>query len=124
MNERSPTFLIQDGELIISGSTGQVLWQGMPLGEPVSDVQTIPGSDRAIVLLDYMRRPTGPFENLLCVAGDGRVVWVAPLPSSSMSDAYVSFDLGTGSVEANSWSGYHVRIDPTSGTLDSQEFVK
>ncbi len=71
-----------------------------------------------------MVRPRQPFQNLLCVGGDGRVAWTAPLPTASNTDAYVSFHLDKDVVDANSWSGYRVWIDSSSGEIRNKAFAK
>lgn len=76
-----------------------------------------------MVLLDYMAQPSGPFENLVRVDGQGRVVWRAPPPPGSVGDAYVSFSVEGDNV-ANSWSGYRVILDAATGKICESRFVK
>lgn len=109
--------------VIVDSRSGQVLWHGAPLGCPVETVEYIPDSDRAVVLLDYMcGRPTGPYQNLICVDCKGEVVWCAQLPTNT--DAYVSFDLRGDELLANSWSGYRVHVDIATGQLLESKFTK
>jgi hypothetical protein len=97
---------------------------GLPNGGRVVDVKLVPGEDGAVVLLDYMGQPHGPFRNLLRVGPNGGTVWVADLPTASNTDAYVSFDLDRNEVRANSWSGYAVSIDVRSGAVGTKSFAK
>jgi outer membrane protein assembly factor BamB len=125
MNESAPVFTVESGRLIAwDAATGEIRWQGELLGAPVSDVKAIPGTERAVVLLDYISRSSGPFQNLACVDEDGQVVWTASLPSASNTDAYVSFELGRETIFANSWSGYQVQIDLLSGSIRDKSFTK
>ena len=110
--------------LIVDASSGHQRWRGMPFGVPVSDARTLPGRTRAVVLLDYMARPTGRFENLVCVDCDGQVMWRALLPTDDSNEAYVSFDLDDDQLRANAWSGNRVEIDALTGDLLRSWFTK
>ena len=124
MNETT-TFSLDDGDLVVSDpATGNTRWRGRPQGARVADVKVVPGEDSAVVLLDYMTQPYGPFPNLLRVSKDGAVVWTADLPTASSTDTYVSFDVDQGEVHANSWSGYAVDIDIHSGAVRGKSFAK
>ena len=117
-------FSVVDRELVIVDGRAGVTWHGRPLGLPVEEVQTIPGTDTAVVLLDYMAGPPGPLENLVCVDGHGAVVWHARLPSAESTDAYVSFAFDRERLVAHTWSCHRVVIDPTTGTISGAEFTK
>src|SRR5262245_12486852 len=123
---RTPcTFTILDRQLLITDpATGHTRWHGLPLGLPVEEVQPMQAPDRAIVLLDYLARPTGPNQNLICVDCDGRVVWQAALPTSSSPESFVSFELLGDQLFANCWSGWRVAIDPTTGDILRAAFTK
>jgi hypothetical protein len=121
----STTFTLDDGYLVISDATsGNTRWRGRPNGARVADIKVVPGDDSAVVLLDYMAHPHGPFPNLVRVSRSGAIVWTADLPTASSTDAYVSFNLGQGEVHAHSWSGYAVDIDVRSGAVRGKSFAK
>jgi hypothetical protein len=125
MKAINPVYTIEGERLIVSDAiSGATYWAGKPLDAAVADVKAVPGSDRAVVLLDYMAVPNGPFQNLICVSPEGTVVWAAPLPSISSTEAYVSFDLGIDELRANSWDGYRVHIDLASGEILQKTFTK
>lgn len=109
---------------MLDRTTGLVRWHGFPLGAPVEEVEPVSDASHAIVLLDYMSGSLGPFENLVCVDCDGSLVWQAELPSTSSTEAYVSFELAYGRLTANSWSGYSVELDPRTGKLITSTFTK
>lgn len=122
---RRPAFSVIDRQLlIVDGPSGDVVWHGHPLGLPVEEVQTIPGTGTAVVLLDYMAQPSGPFENLISVDSDGAVVWRARLPSDSGTDAYVSFSLEGDQLVAHAWSGHRVTIEAATGKIRDSKFTK
>ena len=53
---------------------------------------------------------------------DGEVRWEAE--TSGSQDAYVSFSVRDGTIQANSWSCYRVDIDVDSGKIVSRVFTK
>jgi hypothetical protein len=118
------TFSVIDRQLLIVDPTGRVRWHGMPLGWPVEEVAPLPGTARAVVLLDYMATPTVPLENLLCVDCDGQMIWRARLPTTSSAEAYISFELIGDRLFANTWSGQRVTLDPVTGEVLDSRFAK
>jgi len=77
-----------------------------------------------IVLLDYMAKTTGAFENLLRVNRDGEPIWVAPLPDKRASDCYVEVDDEGGSLVAHSWNGIRAELNWEDGTVVWSAFTK
>jgi len=119
------SFSVLDRQLlIVDTSTGRVMWHGAPLGFPVEEVEPLPVGDRALVLLDYMSGPSGPFENLICVTCGGDVSWRAQLPSTSGTEAYVSFEIQGDELIAHAWTGHRVVLDPATGFLRESKFTK
>jgi outer membrane protein assembly factor BamB len=110
--------------LVTDASTGQTRWHGSPLGLPVEEVQPLPEGGGAVVLLDYMARTNRTDSNLVCVDCDGQVVWQASLGSLSSPDAFVSLELVGDELLANSWAGWCVAIDPTTGDIRGVKFTK
>jgi len=124
MSSRCAFSVIDRQLLIVDSPSGDVIWHGPPLGLPVEEVQAIPGTDTAVVLLDYMAQPSGSFENLISVDYQGAVVWRAQLPSGSSTDAYVSFDLEGDQLIAHAWSGHRVILDAATGQIRDSKFTK
>jgi len=111
------------GELIIYSPGGVIGYQGKPDGHLVESACATP-DDNVLVLLRFGEKKYGAFKNLILLHSDGTVIWRAELPNSSSSDAYVEFQFSNGKLFANSWSGYRVEIDISSGKLVARQFVK
>ncbi len=88
----------------------------------VASALPIDNNSRCIVLLDILASKESQFRNLLCIERDGNVVWKAELPVSQ--DAFVSFQMTTDGLVANSWSGYRVILNPATGKIMERQFVK
>jgi hypothetical protein len=114
---------LADCDLVIRNDDGAVRWRGKPVGFPVKAVSPIEKDDGAVVLLDYMAGPK-KFANLLRIRIDGTIAWQANPPDHSGNDAFVEFRWDGDEVVANSWSCYQVRLDPLTGRVRSQVFVK
>jgi len=111
-------------EIVTTDEKGRVIWSGAPLDKQVEDVRQIPGSDDALVLLDYMGEPAGPCRNLVRIQADGQIVWRAELPSSSNTEAYVAVDIDGGLLVAKSWTGYRVILDELTGKIRESNYTK
>lgn len=108
----------------VASTLGQVVWRGRPLGYPVKVLIPLPGQDGCIVLCDPDSKLGGHFENVLRIAGDGSVLWRAPLPSSASDDCYTALRYDSDALVAYSWSGHRVCIDPKSGRILGSTFTK
>ena len=118
-------FSVSEGALlIVDRADGHVVWHGKPLDAPVDEVSPLPGGNAAIVLLDYMAGPPGPFANLICVNCAGDITWRGELPTKSSTEAYVEFSLHDFALSANSWSGHRVGLDLETGQIRDSEFTK
>ena len=91
-------------------------FEGMPV-RSAFDV----GSDR-IILIAPEAHPRSAFRNLLRVDLDGLVIWRAALPSDP--DVFLSVTLAAGSLRANTWSGFCLLLDATTGAELDRVFVK
>jgi outer membrane protein assembly factor BamB len=111
------------GELIIYSASGAVIYQGKPDGHLVESACAALNGN-VLVFLRFGEKKRGAFNNLILLRPDGTVIWRAELPNSSSGDAYVEFQFSNGKLFANSWSGYRVEIDVSSGKLLTREFVK
>jgi hypothetical protein len=113
-------YSIEKGQLIILELlTGRTMRCDFDVA--VSEVLPIPEDD-CLVLLDPDAMKKLTFENLLKVRRDGSVEWKAALPQSH--DTFVSMEACGDRIEANTWSGYRVEIDLSSGQIKSVRFVK
>jgi hypothetical protein len=115
---------VSNDEITIrSARTGSLLWRGQPEGHRVRAATGLPDADGCIVLLSYEGGPKN-FQNLVRCRSDGTVQWRAELPDQTGTDAYVSFTLTDGQLKANSWSGFQVFIDESTGKIVRREFTK
>lgn len=115
---------IQGDQLAATDASGRTLWRGRPLDGVPRSVLALEGSNDCIVLLRYEDAPAGPNTNLLRLAPTGEIVWRAGLPSDEANDTYVSVSRTADGVVANSWSGYWVRVDESSGMILERVFTK
>jgi len=100
-----------------------VLSQSKPLGFPITWLATVPDSEGAIVLFDYMAGPKN-FANLARIEPDGSVLWRTGPPDQSGPDAFVSASLRGGRLRASTWSGARVSVDLSTGVILDSTFVK
>lgn len=91
-------------------------------GMKVLAAMPINGNSKCVILLDPAASKEPTFENLLCVARDGTIVWKAELPENN--DTFVSLKGTKAGLFANTWSGYYVKINGSNGKLIEREFVK
>jgi hypothetical protein len=96
-------------------------WQGTYEGMEVTAVELLEDDTRCLILLDLVATRKSRFENLLCIDASGQVLWKGQLPQGA--DAFVSIRMSDG-LYANTWSGYRVRLDPATGVILEQQFVK
>jgi hypothetical protein len=91
-------------------------------------VAGLPGTEDAIVLLDYSdARRRRRDANLIRVRPDLSIAWRAkpPDPDDTAADEWVHFTISkSGRLTANSGSGYYCRVDVTTGVVERAEFVK
>jgi hypothetical protein len=95
---------------------------GPYLGQRVKTALPIDQGAKCILLLDRDDYTANIFKNLLCIDRSGSVVWVAPLPGSP--DSFVEARMAPDGLHAGSWSCYDLVLDPQSGKVLSQVFVK
>lgn len=106
---------------VFQAEDGAISWSGNYQGMKVVAALLIDDA-RCLVLLDMAASKQKVFENLLCVERSGNVVWKAELPDQP--DAFVSFQKTAEGLVANTWSGYRVVLNPTTGKLVERQFVK
>lgn len=98
--------------------------QGMSANDSTPEViAELPNAGDRIVLYPY-DSVSGRFRNLVRVRLDGSLVWEASLPTNDSQDAYVSAEVHSGRLVANSWSCYRVFIDWSTGHVLDAEFTK
>jgi hypothetical protein len=108
------------GFSILREENGSLSWKGTYKGAMIKGA--LPVDEDCIILLDPDASKKSAFRNLLRVGRDCELKWVADLPTSP--DAFVDMRFDGSVLVARSWSGYKVRLDPSSGRKLAQEFVK
>jgi hypothetical protein len=63
-------------------------------------------------------------ENLICLNSDGSSRWTAALPRNSGPDRFVGAGLQGSSIRANTWSGWVIWFDCSSGAVLKTAFGK
>ncbi len=112
-------YSLTDGELIvINRVSGERCWRGTFDGGVVE--RLIEVEEDCVVVIGSPK--VFKDRNLLRVREDGMLVWRAESPPSF--EGYVSAAFVNGSLFANSWSGYRLQLDVSSGKIVSREFTK
>jgi hypothetical protein len=105
-----------------------VTWHGWPDGKPVQSVLPIPGTDDALVILEYEAGPRSKhgrirgWPNLVRVQADGGVLW-RRAAAIDTQDSWVDVYWSGGRLIGNTWSGFIVTLNPETGMEISREFV-
>lgn len=119
----STTYQIQEGKLIAcDSSSGTIVSVNEFDGCPVFKVLPLLDQEGCLILLDPGASNKPSFENLLRVNIDGSVVWRSPLPRSH--DAYADLLSTEEGIEARTWHGVRVLVDPTNGKIHEIGFSK
>jgi hypothetical protein len=117
------TFEIRSGELFIhNASTGIVVWHGSFDKRPVRKAIPVPGSDDGIILLGKLLPKTSDFGDVLRVTSAGDLVWKADIPDSQ--DVYVEVYWIGGNLVGNTWNGWRVVFNISTGKIQSRSFVE
>jgi len=85
----------------------------------VEKILPIPENTDLIVLLSHKIS----FRNILRCHPNGKIVWLAELPTDS-NDVYTHIDWNGNSLTANSWSCFYVTLDINTGKILSSAFTK
>lgn len=107
---------------VYSAPNGSLSWQGDYEGMPVIALLAVKSNAVWIVLLEPSATKQPTFENLLCIAGDGHLIWKAELPSTH--DCFVEVQDGPDGLIAATWSGYRVKLNPETGKIMERKFTK
>ncbi len=91
---------------------------------PVRQTIELPDDKRKLVLFDSSAHLGGRLENLVLLDPAGMFVWAAELPEGTSPDCFVGARIDAGTLLANTWSGYLVTLDPQTGRILAQRFVK
>lgn len=89
----------------------------------IESIALVPGGSDIVVLLEMPRAGYKTDGNLLCVTGDGDVLWWAELTDTGR-DAYVELIVDSASITAQTWEGYLCVISPATGRILSRTFTK
>ena len=117
-------FHLQDNELVIRRASAELVWRGMPGGWPARTVIELPDEDAAIVLVQRPGRASWAISNVLKVSGTGSIVWEAEIGAFAGADTYVGIRWTDGKLTANTWTGWLAKLDPATGRILGQTFVK
>lgn len=119
----STGYRAEGGEVVVTSTSGVEHWRGGVAGGQVRDVVAVPGTDRAVVLLDWAEDalPEGvmswhPFPNLVCIEPSGEVVWRAELPDGER--CYMEVRVEDGTLVGESY-GRRCELDPAFGYIDA-----
>jgi hypothetical protein len=80
------------------------------------------GGDLRVLLLDPDASKHAAFENLLCIAKNGNLVWKAKLPTSP--DAFLDVAVTSEGLQTSTWSGFTILLDSTTGAELKRTFAK
>lgn len=119
------TYQVIDGHVEVTRD-GEVIWWGDVAGGVAYQVLELPGTDDAVVTLNWMHPPEGvenwhSFQNLMRIRPDGTVVWTAPLPGSETS--YTGAKWLDGELLGFLW-GHTAELDPATGAVKRWWFTK
>lgn len=87
-------------------------------------VVDLPVRSGRLVLYDWSDDQTPRLQNLVRIDRDGAVMWIAELPENTVPDCFVSVMLEADIIKAGTWSCYSIMLDPATGRIQSQIFVK
>ncbi|MGP0093126.1 MAG: hypothetical protein ACLPKB_24775 [Xanthobacteraceae bacterium] len=106
---------------VVRYADGSVSWSEY-FGGKVKTAIPLDDGVHCVLLLDRATMELGADRNLICVARDGRIVWVAKLPQTH--DAFLRVQMEGGKLYAHSWSSYRVTLDPATGETTELVFTK
>ena len=109
------SYAIESGKLVARDARSNTVWVKEFDGCPVLKLLPLIGEKDCLVVLDPAASKQPTFENLLRVGSDGSIVWRASLPRSH--DAYVNVVSTHAAIEAITWRGVRVLVDPANGAV-------
>jgi outer membrane protein assembly factor BamB len=77
-----------------------------------------------LVLYDWSGASADRYQNLRRLDSNGATIWSAELIENTGTDCFVSVSVADDSIHATTWSGYVLMIDPATGKVVDQKFVK
>jgi len=116
-------YSVNSGKLIVrDASSGSVVWTGDFDGFTVLKALPLASDEACLVLLDPGSTKQATFENLLLVDPSGAVRWRAKLPRTN--DAFTDVLVMGTQIEARTWNGLRVQVDPRTGQTEEIGFSK
>ena len=111
-------------ECVVTEDDGTLIWRGQPEPHKVVWAEAVPGGEEGWILYDHYHpeKNYGGFENLAKIRSSGLIVLRAQLPATS--DAYIHAELTNGKLLANSFGGFRVELNPSTGRIVSSVFTK
>ncbi len=84
----------------------------------------LPGGIGTAVVYGWKERNSRRLENLELLSQDGAAIWRAKLPAATGIDCFVAVMWDVDCLRANTWSGWAVWLNPTTGETLRTSFVK
>jgi hypothetical protein len=114
-------YSVQSGLLEIRDSSdGRLIWRGTFDEGTVLRAIALPETEDCAVLIEYVGRNVS--NNVIRIRPDGTIAWrVSPAPEFG---PYVQIAIQNGHLQAWSWSGSIVRLDPELGSILERTLVK
>jgi len=101
---------------------GELAWRWVPPEGHAVRLLVLEGGDVLVVVEVITYKKSKP--SLFRLTQDGRLVWAAEMRDRD-DGTYVSAEVSAdGGLFANTWSGWRVRLDPATGKIVDQVFVK
>jgi hypothetical protein len=110
------------GFVVFRNADGAMSWSNSYSGKEVGAALPLAGGTCCVILLDPDSSEKAAFRNLFCAERDGTIAWTAELPQTH--DAFIDVQMDADGLHAQSWSGFNVTLNATTGQVIRQDFVK
>lgn len=80
--------------------------------------------DGDMLILHGLNAPEAERGGIARLDAAGRRLWIARLPESGAQNAFIAMRIEDGAVIADSFQGFSVRLDLSTGAVLAQSFVK
>jgi hypothetical protein len=123
---RAVTYAIRANGVALLDANGHIVWSWRPPSGSVAQVLRLPDSEDVIARVERLTSTDiGPTNaaTLYRLRPDRSVAWTAATPEDG-HDSYVDVRWNRSELVANSWSGWFVVLDPSTGAILRREFAK
>lgn len=107
---------------VLREADGSIAWRGDYMGKKVKAAVPVDQAARCVILLDPDAGAEKSFNNLFCIERSGSIAWSAELPQTH--DAFIDVRMEPDGLHASSWSGFSLRLDPSTGRIIDRAFAK